>query len=256
MGVKKIYLLQGGFVTADRSILLTAVDIGQKIQAPIFSVLLMHDEGPILIDTGLIPEGLTKPEEAWGPRAKVIRPQLTEADDIRNRLKELGLQPADVRMVILTHMHWDHTGGLRFFPHCPGVVQKSEHRFAYEPDSFVAAQYMQNHISFPLKFQLAEGDQSLLPGVSVVKTPGHTPGHQSILVRLETGKSYLFAGDVISLADNLKLKIPGSNTWNAQQSVESLYKLEHLSGVLDADIIPSHDMGKWSEWKKSPEPFS
>ena len=89
-----------------------------------------------------------------------------------------------------------------------------------------------------------------------MKTPGHTPGHQSILVRMETGKSYLFAGDVISLADNLKLKIPGSNTWNAQQSVESIYKLEHLSGVLDADIIPSHDMGQWSQWKKSPEPFS
>ncbi len=255
MGVKKIYLLQGGFVTADRSILLTAVDIGQKIQSPVYSVLLMHDHGPILIDTGLIPEGLTKPEEAWGPRAKVIKPQLTEADDIRNRLREVGLQVRDVKMVILTHMHWDHTGGLRFFSHCPIVVQKAEHRFAYEPDAFVAAQYMQNHISFPLQFKLMEGDEILVPGVSVLKTPGHTPGHQSILVRLDDGRYFIFAGDVISLQENLTLKIPGSNTWNARQSNESIYKLEHLAHILNARVMPSHDIVKWAEWNKSPEPL-
>lgn len=123
----------------------------------------------------------------------------------------------------------------------------------FAPDSFVAAQYMPNHIAFPLQFRMLEGDQVLLPGVSVIKTPDHTPGHQSVLVRLDSGASYIFAGDAISLEDNLIYKIPGSNTWSAQQSTDSIYRLEHLSHILSAQIIPSHDIQKWSELKKCPE---
>lgn len=252
MPVQKMYLLPCGVLTADRSILLTGIDIGQKIQAPVVAALLMHDEGPILIDTGLNPEGLTDPEAAWGPRARLIQPKLTEADDIRFRLKELGLAVRDVRMVILTHMHWDHTGGLRFFDHCPIVVQRAEHRFAVQPDTFVSAQYMQSHISFPLDFRVLEGDQIVVSGVSVIKTPGHTPGHQSVLIRLNGGDSYIFAGDAVSLRENLKLKIPGSNTWSAHQAADSIYRLDHLSQLLRAPVIPSHDMSAWAEMKRTP----
>ncbi len=253
MAVKRMYFFSGGVLNADRSILLCGIDIGKKIKSPVTSVLLLHDHGPILIDTGLNPDGLTDPEGAWGPRAKLIKPELTESDDIRNRLKEVGLRVEDVKMVILTHLHWDHTGALRFFTHCPIVVQKEEYRFAYQPDSFVAAQYMGNHINFPLNYRLVEGDQILLPGVSVLKTQGHTPGHQSILIRLKSGAYFIFAGDAISLEDNLILKIPGSNTWSAQESTDSIYRLEHLSKLLPAEIIPSHDIGKWSRLKKAPD---
>jgi N-acyl homoserine lactone hydrolase len=165
----------------------------------------------------------------------------------------VGLKVEDVRMVILTHLHWDHVGGLRFFTHCPIIVQKVEYRFAYQPDSFVATQYMPNHIAFPLQFRMLEGDQVILPGVSVIKTPGHTPGHQSVLIRMDSGASYIFAGDAISLEDNLIYKIPGSNTWSAQQSTDSIYRLEHISHILSAQIIPSHDIQKWLELKKCPE---
>ncbi len=142
----------------------------------------------------------------------------------------------------VTHLHWDHTGSLRFFTHCPIVIQKVEYRFAFHPDSFVAAQYMQNHLSSSLNYRLLEGDQIILPGISVVKTPGHTPGHQSVVVRLVSGASYIIPGDTILLKENLTLKIPSSNTWNPQQALDSIYRLEHLSHLLDAEIIPSHDI--------------
>ena len=253
MAVEKMFLLPCGFLDLDRSILLSQVDMGQKIKVTVYSVLLILPEGPVLIDAGLNPDGLTDPEHAWGPRAKLIQPEFTEADDIRNRLKELGLDVSDIKMVILTHLHWDHVGGLRFFTHCPIIVQKEEHRFAYNPDSFVSAQYMRNHFDFPLKYQDVEGDNVILPGISVVKTPGHTPGHQSVLVKLASGSYYIFSGDVISVEDNLKLKIPGSNTWDAKQSMDSIYRLEHLSSILDAEIIPSHDVAIWERLAKSPE---
>ena len=139
MAVKEIYILPGGIISSDRSIFLTAVDIGQKAKAPVYAVLLMHDEGPVLIDAGLNPDGLTDPEHTWGPRAKLFEMDFTEADDIRNRLKELNLKVSDIKMVIVTHLHWDHTGGLRFFDHCPIVVQREEFRFAFNPDSYFGA---------------------------------------------------------------------------------------------------------------------
>jgi N-acyl homoserine lactone hydrolase len=255
MSVREFYILPGGSLHIDRSVLLTAVGMGQVILAPVFSVVIMQDEGPILVDAGLNPDGLTNPEGAWGPRAKLIRPQMTEGDDIRSRLKEVGISVSDIRMVIITHLHWDHTGALRFFTHCPIVVQRAEHRFAFCPDPFVSAPYMRDHFDFPLRYQLVEGDRVLAPGVSVIKTAGHTPGHQSVLVRLRSGPYYIFPGDAIPLQDNLTLKIPSSNTWNAQAAMESIYRLEHLSQILGAEILPSHDIERFEDMKKSPEAY-
>ncbi|OPX39749.1 MAG: hypothetical protein B1H11_02230 [Desulfobacteraceae bacterium 4484_190.1] len=241
----KVHILRGGFIDIDRSIFLTGTDIGKKIKAPVCSFVIMHEEGPILVDAGLNPDGLTDPEHAWGPRARLIKPELTEADDVRNRLKELGLDVSDIKMVILTHLHWDHTGGLRFFTHCPVIVQKAEYRFAFNPDSFVSSQYMRNHFDFPLNYQLIEGDRMIVPGISVIRTPGHTPGHQSILIKPNKGNSYILSGDAMCLKDNLTLKIPSSNNWNNRQAMESIYRIGHLSELLKTEIISSHDMSTW-----------
>ncbi len=251
-----MYLLPGGLLEIDRFLLLMGTSPGRTIKAPVYSVLLMHDEGPILIDTGLIPEGLSDPKHAWGSRAELIKPEMTADDDIRYRLGQINLTVSDIKMVILTHLHWDHTGGLQYFTHCPIVVQRAEYRFAFNPDSFVSAQYMPNHFDFPLNYQLLDGDGVILPGISVLKTPGHTPGHQSVLIQMASGKSFIFSGDAISLEENLHLKIPGTNVWSAEKAVESIYKLEHVSLLLNAEIMPSHDMIKWEQLKKIPYSYT
>ena len=99
MAVEKIFILPGGFLDIDRSIFLSNVDMGHVIKAPVYSVLLMDTEGPILIDVGLNPDGVKDPEKAWGPRARLIKPQLNEEDDVRLRLKEVGLSVSDIKMV-------------------------------------------------------------------------------------------------------------------------------------------------------------
>ena len=189
-------------------------------------------------------------------RAKVAVPEFTEADDIRNRLQAVNLSVSDIKMVIITHLHWDHTGGLRFFDHCPILIQNEEHRFAYNPDSFFSPQYMRNHLDFPLSYKMIEGDRMVMPGVSVIKTPGHTPGHQSVLTRLNSGGYYIFSGDAVILEENLTRKIPSSNNWNNQQSLDSLYRLEHLAQLIEAEIMPSHDMSKWQSLRKSPDSYT
>ncbi|TFG45156.1 MAG: hypothetical protein E4H40_08605, partial [Candidatus Brocadiia bacterium] len=104
MAVKEMYLLPGGLLKLDRSLLMMGTDMGKTIKAPIYSVLLMHDDGPVLIDTGLIPEGLIDPQRAWGSRAALIKPEMTADDDIRYRLGQVNLTVSDIKMVILTHL--------------------------------------------------------------------------------------------------------------------------------------------------------
>jgi N-acyl homoserine lactone hydrolase len=253
VAVDSLTILPNGYLTLDRSILVAGTDMGMKMRVPVYSVLLMHEEGPILIDTGLHPGALTDPEGVWGPRARLIRPEMTEEDVVASRLRALGIEPGAVRMVILTHMHWDHTGGLTCFSHCPVVVQKAEHRFAFAPDSFVAGQYMRNHFDLPLPYEQIEGDRMLLPGVSVVKTAGHSPGHQSVLVRLKSGATCIITGDAVSTLDNVRLKIPGSNVWSSQLAAESISRLEHLAELLGARLFPSHDHSTWMELRKTPD---
>jgi N-acyl homoserine lactone hydrolase len=252
MAVDSLTIFPNGYLTLDRSILIAGTDMGVKIRVPVYSVLLMHEEGPILIDTGLHPGALNDPEGVWGPRARLIRPEMTEEDVVTSRLRALNIEPDTVRMVILTHMHWDHTGGLTYFRHCPIVVQKAEHRFAFAPDSFVAGQYMRNHFDLPLTYEQIEGDRILLPGVSAVKTAGHSPGHQSVLVQLKSGARYIITGDAISTIENVRLKLPGSNVWSAHLAAESISRLEHLAQLLGASLLPSHDDSVWTELHKTP----
>jgi N-acyl homoserine lactone hydrolase len=253
MAVQEIFILPAGFLDIDRSIFLSAVDMGRMIKCPVYSVLLLTSEGPLLIDLGFNPEGVRDPERAWGPRAKLIPPQVTEEDDVRSRLKELNFEVTDIQMVILTHMHWDHTGALRFFKHCPVVVQREEHRFAFSPDLYLASPYMPNHLDPSLSYRLLDGDSVLADGVSVVKTPGHTPGHQSVLIRKSDGTAYIFAGDAVPLMENMRRKIPLSNTSSAKQCVESIYRIEHLAQITGAQVIPGHDMEVYGTLKKSPQ---
>jgi N-acyl homoserine lactone hydrolase len=126
----------------------------------------------VLVDTGMI-DSTPEVDAEWGVRF--------DADKI----------PRDVLCVINTHLHFDHCGGNRLFAGVPIHVQRREREAAREPDytvpqwvEFEGATYVEH-----------DGDAEIVPGVRVVPTPGHTPGHQSVLVETEDGL-VVVAGDV------------------------------------------------------------
>jgi N-acyl homoserine lactone hydrolase len=134
--------------------------------------VIEHPQGRVLVDTGLI-DSTPALDQEWSPR---FDPEAI---------------PRDVVCVINTHLHFDHCGGNRVFAGTPIYVQRLEREAARAADytipewvDFDGATYVE-----------LEGEQELLPGLRVVPTPGHTPGHQSVLVETDDGL-VVVAGDV------------------------------------------------------------
>ena len=133
--------------------------------------VIEHPEGRILVDTGMI-DSTPELDAEWGVRF--------DAD----------LIPRDVLCVVNTHLHFDHCGGNRLFPGVPIHVQRAERAAAKAPD------YLEEWVEFEgATYVEHDGEAEILPGVRLVPTPGHSPGHESVLVDTEDGL-VIVAGDV------------------------------------------------------------
>lgn len=251
MAVRKLYYLDAGSIDLPCELLLPGSGPGRMF-APISMALIETDEGRILFDTGMHTGGITHPEETWGARGREMPPRLTEQDDVRHRLDDLGLTPRDMRYVVNSHLHWDHCGGNRFFAEATIVVQEVEYRFAFDPSGPVAGGYMRNHFDHPLNYRCVEGDFELVEGVSLILTRGHTPGHQSLLVRLPQSGTIILAGDAVYSHQNIARNVVSGNVWRADETVASVQKLTTLAGATGATIIPGHEPELWQQVRRAP----
>jgi len=161
---------------------------------PIRAWLIEHPDGLILVDTG---ETARAARPGYFPRwhpyyRRCIRLQVEPEDEIGPRLRALGFDPADVRWVVLTHMHTDHAGGLAYFPRSQIVVSRTEWDSATGFRGRLNG-YVNQHWPAWLSPLQVPPDHTLVEGVELIATPGHTPGHLSVLVDGDT--RHLIAGD-------------------------------------------------------------
>jgi len=139
---------------------------------PVLAFAIRHPEGLILVDTG-IGEGNAWIEENYRPRNRPVREALTAA----------GLDAGTVRLVVNTHLHFDHCGQNSSFAEIRTVVQSAE-LAAARAEEQVFGQWIDLQGA---AFEVVDGDREIAEGVSVLATPGHTPGHQSVTVRAGDG---------------------------------------------------------------------
>lgn len=241
---RALYLMSGGWCSVERSFLTGGQGGGERILVPIPMALVDTRDGWVLFDTGMNCEGIHDPEGTWGERAKMIRPRLVPEDDVRHRLGEVDVRVEDIRVAVNSHLHWDHCGGNRLFRDCPIVVQRAETAFARAPAGLVGGGYMKNHFELPLKYELIEGEQEIVPGVRVVATQGHTPGHQSLQVDLESGRCVVLCADAAYTYATIEQNLLSDNVWNRDETAKSLERLRRLAdaGVM---LVPGHEPALW-----------
>jgi N-acyl homoserine lactone hydrolase len=142
---------------------------------PVHGFVVTHPGGAVLVDTGV--GGPQEDLDDW----RVVNRSVADA------LAELDMSPADIGLVINTHLHFDHCGQNAVFGHAPFYVQRAElDRMRRE------ARELHDWFGFMnARFELVDGDAEILPGLSVVATPGHTVGHQCVVVRGDAGDDLL-----------------------------------------------------------------
>lgn len=153
-------------------------------------LLIDENEEALLVDTGFDEEYI------WGfpPHASFKREQ---KERLPLALSACGYRPEDISTVIMTHLHWDHTGGMKFFPNAHFYVQATEFKALTELEPKQETAYRPEHwLSLLSRIRLVEGDIQLRPGINLLFTRGHTPGHQAVEINTRSGPVIL-GGDLL-----------------------------------------------------------
>ncbi|MFM9053441.1 MAG: N-acyl homoserine lactonase family protein [Solirubrobacterales bacterium] len=234
---------------------------GETWAVPVPAFLIHHPSaGPLLVDTGLHPSIATDPEANLGRlAASFTEPEVTKGEDVPARLRAKGIEPTALRTVVMTHLHVDHASAVSEFPGAAFIVSKAEWEDAtsgllpivkyYRPQQFdhafdfrtvdYEAASINSFSTFGRSFDLF-GDGSVV----LVSTPGHSAGHQSVVLNTGTGP-FVIAGDATFLEDQLEpgadLAARARDRHNYERSIRelALYRREHPS----ATISPGHDPG-------------
>jgi len=180
--------------------------------------------------------------------------KFTEADKLVHRLDAAGIEADNVDLVVLSHLHYDHAGGAEFFRKSELVVQKDEYSYAHYPASFFAGFYYRKNFDLPgYRWRLLDGDTELAPGVTVLRTDGHTPGHHSLMVELPETGPVILTGDACYWHEHVENeRVPGV-VWNPTLALHSIKRLKTLARLTGAKIFPSHDPEFWKTVKQAPD---
>ncbi len=252
----KIYFFQTGQIRQKEVNIKLGAGQGEFF-TPIPWFLITHPRGNIVIDGGIAVEAAHDAKKHWGPVADVYWPVMKPEDGCVNRLKEAGFDPADVKYVIHSHLHLDHTGACGNFPNATHIVQKREYEYAFSADWFAAGGYIMNDITKPgIQWDLIDEDGLDIYGDGVIQlynSPGHSPGHQSIMVRLPNTGPVLLAIDAAYTFDHWDNKcLPGFLT-SAVETASSVAKLRRLAEREQAMVVTGHDPDAWPSFRKAPE---
>jgi N-acyl homoserine lactone hydrolase len=252
MAIKSMQVLYLGSSYWDKGKFTYRVDDGKMVENSFLSYLIRSDEGNILVDTGWHPDDMAQ-RISTGFKSNVV----TE-DYLPNRLKEVGLSMEDINMVVMTHLHLDHAGWLTDLKHAEVVVQKDEYKLAMDPPPFARISYpIERYNSPEIKWRLVTGDNILMPGLTLLFTPGHTPGCQSIMVDLPESGTILLSGDVGFLQENFEKEIIPGIFFDPWQALFSIKRLKILSQLKGAPIFTTHDIEFWRQRMiKPPEAYT
>jgi 4-pyridoxolactonase len=244
----KVWLLDSGSIVIEHTQLMWNVP-GEQARIPVYSVLVEHEDGLVLFDTGIDLDHMNRvlPFEL---------PEQSPEQTIPAQLEACGFGVGDVTTLVNSHLHIDHVGGNQHFRgtgvrnvlHAKELAQARNH----EPFEFFG--YSDKSWDYEgANFFPVTGDFELASGLWLYETPGHTVGHYSLLV--QGAKPLLFAVDVAYTATALERGIqPGFHN-DPIAGVRSIQRVKALAEEHGAEIFFSHDMDAWRGYKHAPEHY-
>jgi N-acyl homoserine lactone hydrolase len=255
--VINVYAFCTGLIELDRASMVSDLTPGQPWTVPVLSFLVAHPKGKLLFDTGVHCQARPDPLTRLGAeRMKRLKVKSREGDDVVPQLASLGLKPDDVTHVANSHLHFDHCGGNEFFPHATFLVQRAELEAARRP-GFVPS-YSPSPLDFdhPLDYRMLDGEHDVFGDGSVVLLPtyGHTPGHQSLLVRSPKQAQIVAASDACYTRENMDRDVLPKILWNPSVMSESLAALRKLRDQAGATMFYGHDPAQWETIPRAPAP--
>jgi glyoxylase-like metal-dependent hydrolase (beta-lactamase superfamily II) len=247
-GIERLYVLDCGVnVGKDQSRWSPGVNEGKPIEFADNCYLIRHAKGLLLWDTGIpdavaaMPDGLVVANGAITQRrAKTLSAQLAE----------IGVKPTDIAYVAVSHTHGDHVGNIGLFPSSTVLIQGAEYEWAMGQPSKPAFTTTQ-------KIDKLSGDRDVFGDGTVVilSTPGHTPGHQSLLVRLPKTGAIVLSGDAVHFRDNWDhRRVPSMNT-NRDQSIASMQRIGTILESDKAQLWINHDKPQSAQMRYAPASY-
>jgi glyoxylase-like metal-dependent hydrolase (beta-lactamase superfamily II) len=201
-------------------------------------LLIEHPSGLILIDTGAGNKENDKFKDIYG----LENEGADGGTRLEDGLKEVGVSPADIAIVINTHLHFDHAGGNTrnrpdgsieiSFPNATYIVRRGEYDYAMHSNERTAASYFERNwmpVEAADKIEWVSREKEIVKGIRVIPTPGHTPFHQSVLIE-SAGERAFYLGDLVPTHAHLPLP------WIMGYDVEPLVTLETKRRVLKQAI--------------------
>jgi N-acyl homoserine lactone hydrolase len=236
-GPVKLYLMRLAAVTVP-------IPAGGTLEMIMASYLVETGDGKhILIDTGMHPDS-----------APPGVPAAREKKNVLEHLAELGLTPGDIDTVICTHFDVDHAGYHDAFKNAEFIVQREHYDVARggHPRYSAARKYWDHPA---LRYRFVDGDIELLPGLTLIETSGHAPGHQSVLVRLPKSGAVLLAIDAVLLQRQFTPeRTARPNDDNEEKLRASTKKLIDIAEREHAQLVVfGHDGEQWEILRRAPE---
>jgi glyoxylase-like metal-dependent hydrolase (beta-lactamase superfamily II) len=236
--------------------------LGDPYEIPVPWFLISHPKGDVVIDGGNAAACATEPKEHWGAMTDIYWPEMTPEQACVPALRSAGFDPADVRFILQSHLHLDHTGALAAldeFPNAKVVVTRTEHEYAHAPDWFAAGAYIdadfkRDGVPWELLEETDDGYDLYGDGViRMWRSPGHAPGHQSFEITLPETGSLLLTVDAAYTTDHWEEKaLPGFMA-SAVDTVRSVRKLHRIADRSGATVVTGHDPDAWPGFKQAPE---
>ncbi|MCC8150803.1 MAG: N-acyl homoserine lactonase family protein [Lachnospiraceae bacterium] len=267
----KLYFFSSGILESTKGLF---VNGGGKtpFNVPVPFFLIQHKGKNILFDTG------NHKDDQEGHLLKRlidgVKPVFSEEEWAPKAIEKVGLKAEDIDFIIVSHLHHDHAGAIAEFPNATVIVQKSEYDYVRRPDYFMTQAYYNDEAPAPVTnfnmdgmdaLEMNNVDWYFLDGwndnkfdlfgdgkIVIYFTPGHSVGHQSLLVRTDNDGSFLLAADACYVEENISSGVLPGLVVDCQSYLQNLktFRLLEKTGV---KIVTGHDPESWQSFKHAPE---